>query len=298
MQPDELDLEAMAATLEESGRYRVLRQLKMRPVIEEPAGCELRTGLFVDVETTGLDPTKDEIIELAIVPFTYGLDGRIFHVREPYQRFQQPSSPIQPQITALTGITDDMVAGQEIDPSEVETIVNDAALIIAHNAAFDRRFAERLSAVFAVKPWACSMTQVDWGSEGYEGTKLAYLAMGAGFFYGRHRAENDCLAAIELLATPLPRTGVPAMRSLLERARRPSYRVWAVHAPFDLKNVLKARGYRWNGEEGQSPRAWYIDVDEPDLEQERMFLQNEIYQRDAEPLVRKITAYERFSERT
>lgn len=208
----------MAKALDASGQYRVLRRLPSRLVIEQPDGSEMRQGLFLDVETTGLDPVNDEIIELAMVPFTYGLDGRIFQIREAFQKFRQPSTPIPPAITALTGITDEMVAGQVIDPVEVGAFASDAALVIAHNAAFDRRFAERLSDVFANKPWACSMTQIDWGNEGYEGTKLVYLAMGAGFFYDRHRAANDCTAAIELLASRLPKSGVPAMRHLLERA--------------------------------------------------------------------------------
>jgi DNA polymerase-3 subunit epsilon len=81
--------------------------------------------------------------------------------------------------------------------------------------------------VFITKPWACSMTQIDWSAEGFEGTKLVYLAMGAGFFYERHRAGHDCIAAIELRALSLPKAGVPAMARLLERARRPSWRIWA-----------------------------------------------------------------------
>ena len=84
--------------------------------------------------------------------------------------------------------------------------------------------------------------------------------MAAGFFYDRHRAVNDCHPAIELLAMPLPKTKVIAMGRLLERARRPSCRIWAENTPFDLKDVLKARGYRWNGEANANPRAWYIDV--------------------------------------
>lgn len=261
----------MASVLNASGRYRVLRRLEPRSFIEPPDGSETRLGLFLDVETTGLDPSRDEIIELAMVPFTYGLDGRIFEIREPFQKLREPERPIPPAITALTGITDEMVAEQTIDPAEVMSFVSQAALVIAHNAAFDRPFVERLSDVFITKPWACSMTQIDWGTEGYEGTKLSYLTMETGFFYERHRATSDCIAAIELLAAPLRKTGVVAMTRLLERARRPSWRIWAVNSPFDLKDVLKARGYRWNSDgNANNPRAWYIDLDDDVREQELM----------------------------
>jgi len=268
-----------------------------RSLIAVHDGSETRLGLFVDVETTGLDPSRNEVIELAMVPFTYSLDGRILEIREPFQRLREPDKPIPAEITALTGITNEMVAGQTIDPAEVAAFASGAALVVAHNAAFDRRFVERLSEVFVTKPWACSMTEIDWGAEGYEGTKLAYLAVGAGFFYERHRAAQDCIAAIELLAATLPKASVPAMAHLLERARRPSWRIWAENSPYDLKDALKARGYRWNSEGNPNPRAWYIDVDDDVREQELAYLRAEIYQRDVELLVRKITAYERFSDR-
>jgi DNA polymerase-3 subunit epsilon len=292
------DLDAMAAVLNASGRYRVLRRLEPHSVITPPDASKTRLGLFVDVETTGLDPSKDEVIELAMVPFTYSLDGRIYEVREPFQKFREPSKPIPLEITRLTGITNEMVASCIIDPAEVVAFASSASLVIAHNAAFDRRFVERLGDVFITKPWACSMTQIDWGAEGYEGTKLAYLAMGAGFFYDRHRAVNDCLAAIELLAAPFSRSGALAMANLLDRARRPAWRIWAENAPFDLKDDLKARGYRWSGDGTPNPRAWYNNVEDDLREKELAYLRTEIYQREIELLVRKITAYERFSDRS
>ena len=294
----ESDLEMMAAALDATGRYRVLRQLARRPSTEPPAGVDTRLAIFVDVETTGLDPSRDEIIELAMVPFTYGLDGQIFQIHEAFEKFQEPRQPIPTEITALTGITNEMVAGQVIDPNKVAMFAGDAALIIAHNAAFDRRFAERVSPVFTEKPWACSMTQIDWSGEGYEGTKLAYLAMGAGFFYERHRAAHDCLAAIELLTRPLPKARVPGMARLLDQARRPSWRIWAENSPYDRKELLKARGYRWNSDAtANHPRAWYIDVDDNARDQELSYLRTMIYSRNVDPLIRRITAHERFSER-
>jgi DNA polymerase-3 subunit epsilon len=292
------DLDKMASLLNASGRYRVLRRLDARPLIVPPAGAETRLGLFLDCETTGLDPSRDEIIELAMVPFTYSLDGQIFEIHEPFQGLREPEKQIPVAITALTGITDEMVAGQKIDPVEVASFVSPAALVIAHNAAFDRPFVERLSDVFITKPWACSMTQIDWAAEGYEGTKLSYLCMETGFFYDRHRAKNDCIAAIELLATPLRKTCVAAMTKLLERARRPSCRLWAVNSPFEMKDVLKARGYRWNGDASAYPRAWYIDVDDTVVEHELAYLRTEIYHSEVDLPVRRMTAYERFSDRS
>jgi len=116
-------------------------------------------------------------------------------------------------------------------------------------------------------------------------------------FYDRHRAVNDCVAAIELLASPLPKSGQFAMSRLLQAARRPAWRIWAENSPFELKDELKARGYRWNGDGGPRPKAWYIDVREDAKEQELAFLRAQIYQRDVELLQRRITAYERFSGR-
>jgi DNA polymerase III subunit epsilon len=297
MAEQDLDLEAMAAALRASGEYRVLRRLAPRPPIAVPDGVAARWGLFVDVETTGLDPRRDEIIELAMVPFRYGLDGRIYEIGEPFHGFRQPAEPIPLEITALTGIDDAMVAGKSIDLDAVTAAAAPAALVIAHNAAFDRRFLERFCEVFRTKPWACSMTQVDWSAEGHEGVKLGYLAAGAGFFYDRHRAVNDCAAAIELLATDLPKSGVPALAKLLETARTPTWRIWAENSPFAMKDLLKARGYRWNGDDGVPSRCWYIDVADARKDDELSFLQKEIYRGEIELLSRRIEAHDRFSDR-
>lgn len=292
------ELEHMARDLETSGRYRVLRRLEARSVLTAADGSETRLGMFVDVETTGLDPVHDEIIEIAMVPFTYGLDGRIFDLQTPLHKFRQPDRPIPEEVTALTGISNEMVAGHKADPDEIAAFLEPAAVVLAHNAAFDRRFLERIFTPFAGKPWACSMTQVDWQGEGFDGTKLAYLTQAAGFFYERHRAFHDCIAAIELLARTLPKSGITALASLLNNARRPSVRIWAEGSPFDLKGALKARGYRWNGDAKVHPRCWYIDVDELMRDDELAYLRTEIYRRNVELPMSTITALERFSDRS
>jgi DNA polymerase III subunit epsilon len=294
---DHADLEKLAAVLEQSEDYKVLRRLQPRPCVEGGAGSEVRLGLFVDVETTGLDSARDEILELAMLPFRYSLEGVVIEVLEPFDRLREPSMPIPPAITALTGITDAMVLGKKIDPEEVATFAAPAALIVAHNATFDRRFLEHFCPVFSTKPWACSMAEIDWVAEGFEGTKLAYLAAGYGFFYDRHRAANDCFAAVEILSRLLPRSRISALGSLLARARQPTWRIWAANSPFEFKDILKARGYRWNGEESGRPKAWYIDVADHDKESELQYLRREIYKREIDITPTRVTAYDRYSDR-
>jgi DNA polymerase-3 subunit epsilon len=289
----DIELELMAKQLAESGEYRILRRLRPRPPLAPPIGSEVIHAVCVDVETTGLDLLEDEIIELAMVPFNYTRDGTILDVQKSFAAYSQPKKPIAHEITALTGITNQMVEGERIDECEVNEFLRDTRLVISHNAAFDRCFLDRVFPIFQRKNWACSMSQIDWAAEGYEGTKLAYLAMKAGFFYESHRAENDCYAAIELLATVLQSTGAPAMTSLLQAARAVSWRVEALNSTFEKKDALKVRGYRWN----RISKCWYVDVADNALADEEKWLADNNCQSSPYSSPRRITAMNRFSER-
>jgi len=291
------DYEEMISRLEETGKYRVLRRIQPRAFINRPDGSGRYRGLFVDVETTGLSFIDNEIIELAMVPFNYGLDGRIFEILEPFQSFEEPSHPIPEEITKITGIDQSMVTGQRIDRDAVKKLVSEANIIIAHNASFDRKFLERLMPCFAEKPWACSATQINWREEGFEGRRLGYLVAMAGYFYDRHRALNDCYAAIELLSKPLPESGETGFARLLTEARAPTFRIWAMHAPYDLKDHLKRRGYRWSSGDDGTIRAWRVDVSQDQKDEEIEYLQKEIFGREAPIPVTEIDAYNRFSRR-
>jgi DNA polymerase-3 subunit epsilon len=169
-------------------------------------------------------------------------------------------------------------------------------IVIAHNAGFDRKFAERYWPVFERKAWGCSATEVEWRKHGFEGSRLGYLLNGAGFFHQAHRAVDDCHALLEILALELP-TGAPALGVLLDQARKKTMRVWAEQSPFDLKDILKRRGYRWSDGNDGRPRSWYVDVDQTVLEDEIAFLKAEIYLRDVEPRLQTLTALTRFSVR-
>src|SRR5690554_8180194 len=116
-------LEAMAGELEASGEYVVLRRIPRLQLRQAPQDADLRRGLFIDVETTGLRSDSDEIIELAMVPFHYdNVSGLILEVFEPFAEFNDPGRRIPRAIVELTGITDADVRGKRIDLAEVRRI--------------------------------------------------------------------------------------------------------------------------------------------------------------------------------
>ncbi len=90
----------------------------------------------LDIETTGLDPRKDAILEVGLVRFNTR------RIEEEWTTLINPGRKIPPFITQLTGITDHMVL--EAPPvqkvvSQIRNFVGDAP-ILGHNVNFDLSF--------------------------------------------------------------------------------------------------------------------------------------------------------------
>jgi DNA polymerase-3 subunit epsilon len=288
------DDEAMARHLEATGSYRILRKLQPRPIVKSPRPGFPRRGIILDTETTGLNYRKDEIIEIGVIAFTFNDAGGLGDVTGIYGGLQQPTIAIPADITRLTGITDDMVAGQAIDIALLNALIEPADLIIAHNAGFDRPFCEAFSPVFVHKAWACSVSEIDWSARGFEGSKLAYLIGQSGYFHDGHRAVDDCFALLEVLEQVRPGTVTAPFVELCQASQRSRVRIHAENSPFDMKDHLKARGYRWSDGSDGRPKSWWIELPEETLEEEMHFLRTEIYRWDADPSVKYLTALDRF----
>lgn len=97
--------------------------------------------IVLDTETTGFDPVKEEIIELAV--FTVSRDGSV----KEYDKFIKlsPGRSIPEKIVELTGITDDMLLHEGYDKESVclelaQTLSLPRPLVVAYNAQFDMNF--------------------------------------------------------------------------------------------------------------------------------------------------------------
>ena len=115
--------------------------------------------------------------------------------------------------------------------------------------------------------------------------------MKQGYFFDGHRAKIDCLAGIAVLAATLP-TGEPALSALLKSARKTRTMIRAAGSPFETKDLLKARGYRWD----TGDRVWWTLTE--DLEAEQAWLSDKVYGGRLPPLpLTTIRAGNRFSLR-
>ena len=291
------ELEAMAQLLEAHGDYRLQRRLQ--PVLHWPGACKgqrLRL-VMLDTETTGLDSSKDSIIELAMLRVDIdSASGLPVGAVDVYDGLQDPGKPIPPEVVALTGIHDADVRGQQLDEARVRNMLEGVDLVVAHNAGFDRPFVERRMAEFAQLRWACSVAEIDWKAEGRSSAKLESLAQAHGWFYDAHRAEMDCHALLAVLAQTLPQAGHTGLAHLLAAASQPSYALQATNAPFEAKDLLKSRGYRWNAEQ----RVWHTRLSNAAaLKAECAWLKANVYgRRNSTVQVEQCDALVRFSQRS
>lgn len=156
---------------------------------------------YIDVETTGLSPASEEIIELAIALFAYDLnEGSILGIVDNYTGLREPSKRIPQRAIRVHGITDDIVRGQKLDSTRIMDLMGRAQFLVAHNAPFDRGFVSRLFPVANEKPWMCSMRDIDWYGRGYSSRGLQPLLSAHSIHVAQaHRGEADVRAALALL---------------------------------------------------------------------------------------------------
>lgn len=103
-----------------------------------------RDYTVIDLETTGLNPEAELIIEFAAVKVRNG------EITDTFQQLCDPGFPIPPLITNITGIDDEMVRfcpnPRQVLPDFLDFIGDD--FIVGHNVLFDVRFVVRCAEIF------------------------------------------------------------------------------------------------------------------------------------------------------
>lgn len=252
----------------------------------------VRRGLVLDVETTGLNHSEDTIIEIAIRSFLFNKqNGDVLKIEEAYTSFQDPGRPIKPEISELTGITDEMVKNQSIDWEKVGTLFESSHIIIAHNARFDRPFIDQRCKISQDKIWGCSLKQINWSAKGFFSSKLELLNIYHGFFVDAHRALNDVDALLYLLSLNSSEfSNESYLNELLQNARRNTTQIIATGTRFETKDLLKARGYNWDN----TNKFWHRFVYKEEAKAEILWLEENIYHGPFAGFTREIPLQDQF----
>ncbi|MGE0097278.1 MAG: exonuclease domain-containing protein [Hydrogenophaga sp.] len=181
-----------------------------------------------DTETTGLDPAKDEIIQIGAARI---VNGKLLH-QECFEQLVDPRCAISPASIPIHGITRDMVAGQptiaEVLPA-FHAFAQDTVLV-AHNAAFDMRFLqlkEKATGVVFSQPVLDTLLLSAVIHPNQESHRLEAIAERFNVpVIGRHTAMGDAMVTAEIFLKLVPlltERGIVTLGQAREAAQRSYY---------------------------------------------------------------------------
>lgn len=197
--------------------------------------------LAIDLETTGLDPKTDHVIEIGTA--LWDTDRKAVLYAGGAFIALPPGVVLDPKITALTGITqadlDEWGRPLEDALSTLSEFCTDHGVVhfVGHNAkAFDRLFVE---ASLPRLTWLDTMTDLPL-PENMKARALSHLAAEHGFLNPfPHRALFDALTCLRLLACyPL--------EEVIRYATAPTVTLIAWNLPFERKDEAKNAGFQWD----------------------------------------------------
>lgn len=155
--------------------------------------------VVIDTETTGLDPSKDELIEVAALKICNG------EISGSFQSLLRPSQEVSGFVTQLTGITNEMLTGapcaEEIWNDFLEFVGDD--IIIGHNIRFDINFIYDYSVKYQGIPFGNDFVDTLYISRQYiHDVPNHQLSTLADYFHfsavNAHRALANCEVANQI----------------------------------------------------------------------------------------------------
>ena len=177
--------------------------------------------LALDVETTGLNPHADRVIELGVVEMRGGLE----HAAQ--ADFVCPDRPISAEITHLTGIrTEDVAHAAPFATHAPELLARLGAVdfVVAYNARFDRSFLQaecaRIGLTMPDVPWVDPFAFLHdaFAAHDLSSKRLTDVARALGVETPQaHRALADARTAAHVFLKLLPRLSVTSLEALLQK---------------------------------------------------------------------------------
>ena len=213
--------------------------------------------LGIDVDTTGLNPAQDEIIELGAVVWDV-------EQKKPMQLLSDLiliHGSVSPEITEITGISNADLKASGLAPEDsykkLLAMSSQCDYVVAHNGRdFDKPFVDRALKEFELSldlPWLDTLYDVPYAVK-ISSRKLVHLCAEHGFLNPfSHRAVFDVLSMMTVFSQY-------DFAEIEEMYKSPQRKLIA-KVSFEEKDKAKRAGFRWD----PSERVWYKNLKECQL---------------------------------
>ena len=198
----------------------------------------VRTLLIIDTETTGLDPQLDQCLEVGVILFD--VPSR--------QVLAQHSFLLPVEANAAEAINRIPAAATNLPQpwrpalSYLQSLLDAADVLVAHNAAFDRQWFGRGHLPATDKPWLCSMEEMRWPAERLLRSRPSVRDLALAYeipVWAAHRALTDCIYLAEVFRR------CDELEQLVERGLEPR-QLMRAQVSYDDRHLARDAGFRWN----------------------------------------------------
>ena len=201
------------------------------------AGCPQRL-LILDTETTGLDPCRDQCIEVGAVLFDVTHRAVLVQISFLLPCGENPARGINGIDPAVTRLPQPWEQALQC----FEAMLAAADLVVAHHAAFDRQWFGQGPLPAVDKPWLCSMEDLRWPPQKQlrANPSVRDLALAYGVpVWAAHRALTDCIYLAQVFER------CPELEQLLVAGLEPR-RLYRARLGYEERHKAREAGFRWN----------------------------------------------------
>lgn len=227
-------------------KYYELKKQMMSDMKPEDAPHFLDDFTVIDVETTGLSPNSDSIIQLSAVQYIHHKEY------DAYSTYINPLCHIPAGVTRLTGIDDSMVSSSPVF-SEISdsffSFISKSPVLTGYNFSFDLRFLSAAAGFQLQEKYKCfdTLTLARREIPGLCGYKLCDVSAYIGFRTQFHDALNDCRACGEIVnflcantfeaVLPFLKPSIEHCNEHLNHVQDYKSRLCSTDCPIDLERI-------------------------------------------------------------
>lgn len=218
----------------------------------------MKNILIIDTETTGLDTENGQVLEIAAIFYNIETRCIISQVSTLLYAEENPAFAINKiKVEACK----ETVPQIQIDAlSLVKQMMMDCDALVAHNAAFDKKWIETialLQPISRIKKWICTKNDVTWPVR--KGTPLNLIQICVDLavpIVDAHRALSDCTLLVGAL------NKIDDLQAFLDESAKGKVTVFA-RLDYDHRQLAKDYGFHWDN----LRKVWFARLAEEKIQE-------------------------------